>query len=102
MSSLNMSSLIFSSALLVEDEPSLSTALQVALNKLGIPTQSASTLAEARQILEFSEPEFVLLDRILPDGDGLDLCAALRERNYAGTILILTASGQIEDRVQGL
>src|SRR5437899_2991237 len=97
-----MNPAVFSSALLVEDEPSLATALQITLRKLQISTTYASTLTEARRFLKNEQPEFILLDRTLPDGDGLDLCASLRKENYRGTILILTASGQIEDRVTGL
>jgi DNA-binding response OmpR family regulator len=97
-----MAQSIFLSALLVEDEPNLATALQVAMRKLEIPTAYAPTLSAAREYLLNKQPEFILLDRTLPDGDGLELCTALRKTNYRGTILILTASGQIEDRVQGL
>lgn len=93
---------IFSSALLVEDEPNLITTLEVALRKIGIPTVSVTTLKDAKAKLAQFTPEFILLDRMLPDGDGLSLCETLRKENYLGTILILTASGQIEDRVQGL
>ncbi len=93
---------LFNSALLVEDEPNLAIALQIALHKLGITPICASTLSEAQSLLKQSTPEFILLDRTLPDGDGLDLCTLLRKQNYSGTILILTASGQTEDRVQGL
>jgi len=93
---------LFSSALLVEDEPNLVTALTVALRKLDIPTVYAPTLAAAKNLIRLKNPEFILLDRSLPDGDGLDLCTSLRQQNYSGTILILTASGQIEDRVDGL
>lgn len=93
---------LFASALLVEDEPNLAIALSVALKKLGIPAQSVSTLAEAQAQLSVIQPEFVLLDRSLPDGDGLDLCAHLRKEDYAGSILILTASGRMEERVLGL
>jgi two-component system alkaline phosphatase synthesis response regulator PhoP len=93
---------LFSSALLVEDEPNLMTALQISLGKLEIPTVYATTIAEARVWIEKIQPEFILLDRSLPDGDGLDLCASLRAQNYRGTILILTALSEIEDRVKGL
>lgn len=97
-----MNSTLFSTALLVEDEPSLVTALEVALHKLEISVQSVGTLTEARNALKDTLPEFILLDRTLPDGDGLTLCQELRNSSYRGTILILTASGQIEERVQGL
>ena len=92
----------FESALLVEDEPSLATGLKIALRKIGIRAEHASNLEEARTRFEKLRPDFILLDRMLPDGDGLDFCAQLRSQGYRGTILILTASAQISDRVAGL
>lgn len=94
----------FVSALLVEDEINLADALEIALRKLGIPAQKATTLAQAQELLnqDGNEFDFILLDRNLPDGDGLSLCALLRENDYSGTVLVLTAAGEIEDRVAGL
>ena len=92
----------FDSALLVEDEIQLSVSLKVALRKLGIPARHVSTLKEAKREAFSQPPEFILLDRTLPDGDGLELCDQLRKQGYAGSILILTASGNMEDRVKGL
>ncbi len=97
-----MTSPLFSSALLVEDEPNLVTALTIALHKLNIQTHHASTLAEAKKLGKEAQFDLILLDRSLPDGDGITLCASLRQENFSGTILVLTASGKIEDRVQGL
>lgn len=99
-----MNTPLFSSALLVEDEPNLAIALGVALQKLNIPnTFHAANLTDAKQYLHsHPKPDFILLDRTLPDGDGIELCASLRNENYSGTILILTASGEIFHRVQGL
>ncbi len=93
---------VFNSALLLEDESNLGIALEIALKKLGIPCQRCTTIEQARQKLAAGRFDFVLLDRNLPDGDGLDLCASLRRNGYGGTILILTAAGQTEDRVKGL
>lgn len=97
-----MHNILFTSALLVEDEPNLASTLQIALKKLGISTRWSSTLSDARAQLKASMPEFVLLDRTLPDGDGMELCTELRHSHYSGVILILTASGKTADRVQGL
>jgi DNA-binding response OmpR family regulator len=93
---------LFHNALLVEDEKNLAVALEIALKKLGIPARHAPTLKKARALFADRQPDFVLLDRALPDGDGLDLCVELRAEGYEGTILILTASGQLGDRVHGL
>ena len=92
----------FQSALLVEDEPHLLVALKVAFRKLNIRTHTAQTLADAKRIVSANPPELLLLDRTLPDGDGFAFCSTLRESGYTGTILILTASGHTEDKVEGL
>jgi two-component system alkaline phosphatase synthesis response regulator PhoP len=99
-----MSSAIFESALLVEDEIHLADALEIALRKLKIPARKATTIAKAQELLaqEGNQFDFVLLDRNLPDGDGLSLCSLLRENGFNGTILVLTAVGEIGDRVEGL
>lgn len=94
--------ILFHSALLVEDEPRLADTLKIALKKLSIPTRHATRLQEARKLLAVEPPEFVLLDRALPDGDGLELCEELRAEGYTGTILMLTAQGHVDSRVQGL
>lgn len=96
------SSSLFSCALLVEDEKNLAMALQIALQKLGIPSDLARTLCEAKTLINKRSYDFILLDRNLPDGDGLSLCEELRSSNFEGLILILTAVGGIEDRVIGL
>ena len=93
----------FQTALLLEDEENLSIALKIALKRLGIKCSHASTLEQARKFLEKGpRPEFMLLDRAVPDGDGLDLCREARENGYQGAILILTAAGQTSERVTGL
>jgi DNA-binding response OmpR family regulator len=102
MSSRNPIEPLFASALLVEDDRNLSIAISAALKKLGIPTNTASTLAKARDELERQLPELVLLDRRLPDGEGLTLCAELRRKGYQGMILVLSAAGEVPDRVKGL
>ena len=91
---------LFESALLVEDDSNLAIALGLALKKLGIRAEHVRTLHEASQAAP--NHDFLLLDRKLPDGDGLDLCEELRNKGYLGTILILTAAGMTEDRVVGL
>lgn len=97
-----MSAAIFGSVLIVEDEIQLSKTLAIAVAKLGVPQiRVAGTLSEARKQIETAPPELVLLDRGLPDGDGLALCEELRAGKYEGAILILTASGQTDARVRG-
>jgi two-component system, OmpR family, alkaline phosphatase synthesis response regulator PhoP len=93
---------LFQSALLVEDEPSLSSSIMIALRKLGIPATSAATLEDARRKFRQLAPEFLLLDRNLPDGDGIEFCRELRAREFRGAILMLTAIGDTDAKVTGL
>jgi two-component system, OmpR family, alkaline phosphatase synthesis response regulator PhoP len=93
----------FLKALLVEDETALADTLKIALARLHIPEiHHATTLADARKNLEDSRFDLLILDRNLPDGDGLDLCTELRIEGFRGSILCLTAKGQPKDRVAGL
>jgi two-component system alkaline phosphatase synthesis response regulator PhoP len=91
----------FPTVLLVEDELNLATTLKVALGKIGIETQHVTTIDAANKVLKTFSPSLIVLDRTLPDGDGLTLCKAIRP-TYPGMILMLTARGEVNDRVSGL
>jgi DNA-binding response OmpR family regulator len=94
--------------LIVEDEEGLASALKVGLTREGYATDTALTVAEARDKLAFTAYDAVLLDITLPDGDGLTLAAQIRDgrvESLAGPdlrIVMLTARGQLTDRVRGL
>ncbi len=90
------------SILVVEDEPDLGRLLQLNLAPLGFKTDVAPDLAAARRGLRAQERVLVILDLTLPDGDGLDLCRELRQRQDYTPILILTARADETDRVVGL
>lgn len=92
----------FSKTLLVEDEVALSVALRHGLERLGLKVAHAWTLKSARTMVQDSPPELVVLDRNLPDGDGLELCRELRDSGYLGAILVLTAEGRTSSVVEGL
>lgn len=93
----------FSLVLLVEDENALAQTLKIALGRLKIPEiLHATTIEGARELLKIHAVDLLILDRNLPDGDGLTLCEDLRAESYTGAILCLTAKGEIEDRVEGL
>ncbi len=93
---------MFKSCLLLEDEPHLRSTLIIALERLGMAVRSCTTIQEAEDYLAHESPDLVLLDRGLPDGDGLSLCQRLRAQLFSGAILVLTASGQTDARIQGL
>jgi DNA-binding response OmpR family regulator len=90
--------------LLVEDEPEMATALRAALHRHDIVLDHVTTLAEAEEALAGSLHDAVLLDRQLPDGDGLALLARRRGREDASRapVIVLTARGDTPDRVAGL
>ncbi|MHB8234459.1 MAG: response regulator transcription factor [Solirubrobacteraceae bacterium] len=87
--------------LLVEDEASIATPFAQALAREGFEPVVASTLGEARAFLAEHEPDLVLLDLRLPDGDGREFARELRASS-ATPIIMLTARGSEIDRVLGL
>jgi two-component system response regulator RegX3 len=86
--------------LLVEDETSITEPLGEALRSEGFETQVAGTVAEALE-LGRRGPDLVLLDVMLPDGSGFDVCRELRQVSRV-PIIMLTARGEEADRVVGL
>jgi two-component system response regulator RegX3 len=87
--------------LMVEDEESITVPLSEALAHEGFDTQVAGTAAEALELARRADPDLVLLDVMLPDGSGYDVCRELR-RDSAVPIIMLTARGEETDRVVGL
>src|SRR5687767_4629792 len=90
--------------LVVEDQPATSDLIAEVLKEAGYEVKVVDTLAKARADVGRAQPELLILDRNLPDGDGLDLCRELREGEKTASIplLILTAKKAVEDRVSGL
>ena len=87
--------------LLVEDEESITTPLAEALERDGFHAEVARTAAEAVDRGRRLKPDLVLLDLMLPDGSGLDVCRELRAGSTV-PIIILSARGEEADRVVGL
>jgi DNA-binding response OmpR family regulator len=90
--------------LVVEDQPATSDLILEILKEEGFEVKVVDTLGKARMDIKRALPELLILDRNLPDGDGLDLCRELREEEKTATIpvLFLTAKKAVEDRVTGL
>jgi two-component system, OmpR family, response regulator RegX3 len=87
--------------LMVEDEASITEPLQAALQREGFATEVARTAAEATEAAERIGPDLVLLDVMLPDGSGFEVCRELRQRSRV-PIIMLTARGEETDRIVGL
>jgi len=86
--------------LLVEDERSIREPLAEALRSEGFETSVAGTAAEALE-LAGQAPDLILLDVMLPDGSGFEVCRELRASSRV-PIIMLTARGEEADRVVGL
>ncbi|HEX7247432.1 MAG TPA: response regulator transcription factor [Actinomycetota bacterium] len=87
--------------LVVEDEPAISEPLAEHLAREGFSAEVVATIAAARDAVGRSEPDLILLDVMLPDGDGRDLCREIR-RSSDVPIVMLTARGEEVDRIVGL
>ena len=87
--------------LLVEDEVSISEPLEGALTREGFAPAVAATAAEALRMARSTDPEVILLDLMLPDGDGRDVCREIRAFSDV-PIIMLTARGTEVDRIVGL
>lgn len=89
--------------LIVEDELHIGEGLRDHLGRNGYRPSIAATLAAARSQLDTDggSPDLVVLDRRLPDGDGLELLRELRERGDRTPVIVLSALGEVEDRVSG-
>jgi two-component system alkaline phosphatase synthesis response regulator PhoP len=88
--------------LLVEDEPGLVMTLTDRLIAEGYDVQSAMTAPLGLQAGTTGSFDIILLDVMLPGGSGLDVCRELRQRGVTSPILMLTAKGQVVDKVVGL
>jgi DNA-binding response OmpR family regulator len=87
--------------LFVEDEPSIYEPFTKALLREGFEPTVATTAAKALELAERINPDLVLLDLTLPDGDGRDVCRELRRRSDT-PIVMVTARGTETDRIVGL
>jgi two-component system response regulator MprA len=88
--------------LIVDDEPAVRDALQLALSCDGYDVDSAVNGREALELVEFSCPDAVVLDVLMPQLSGLEVCRRLRTRGDRTPVLMLTARDAVSDRVAGL
>jgi DNA-binding response OmpR family regulator len=88
--------------LLIEDNGRIGEAITSGLTREGFAVDWRRTLEEAFEARSLAVYDLVLLDLGLPDGDGLDVVRRMRRERDATPILILTARGELGDRVTGL
>ncbi len=88
--------------LLIEDEPDLAAATVARLEAAGFVVDHFGSLGTAIEAVMMAQYRAILLDRRLPDGDGLALLPVLKTRAEPPPVIVLTAMDDIPDRVEGL
>ena len=88
--------------LLVEDDRSLADIIVSGMREQHLAVLVAGGVREGRQRAELGQFDVIVLDVMLPDGSGFDLCAWIRARGITTPILMLTARDAVDDRVSGL
>jgi len=88
--------------LVVEDDPTIAGQIDRGLGALGHEMSLAASGAEALRAFSASQFDAVVLDRLLPDGTGIAVLEHLRREGQSLPVLMLSALGSVEDRVEGL
>src|SRR6185436_9621869 len=88
--------------LVVEDHIETRKMLERVLHEAGHLPDGVADLSVARRKVAAGGYAAVVLDWMLPDGDGLDLCREMRDGGDATPVIVLTAKGDVDDRVRGL
>ncbi|HEU5250886.1 MAG TPA: response regulator transcription factor [Thermoanaerobaculia bacterium] len=89
-------------ALVVEDDLRLRSLVVRTLTRAGLACDEASRISEAEELLSVHEYDLLVLDRRLPDGDGLEVCRRARRNGFGRSILMLTAIDDTASTVEGL
>ena len=89
-------------ALIIDDEPDILELLEITLSRMGIECRSASTLAEARTLLNKEKFDLCLSDMRLPDGDGIDFVRHIQEQAPEVPVAMITAHGNMETAIEAL
>jgi two-component system OmpR family response regulator len=86
----------------VEDDPKMATAMRRGLQAAGIVVDVTESGSEAEWMVHAAEYQALILDVMLPEFDGFELCRRLRSGNVRVPIIMVTARDAVEDRVRGL
>jgi two-component system, OmpR family, KDP operon response regulator KdpE len=88
-------------ALLVEDDPNIVDLIRSNLSVRGFDTVVSTDGVRALKLLETEDPDIVLLDLMLPEADGMELCRQIRERSSVA-VIVVSARGGERDKVNAL
>ena len=97
-----MDTTVKSRVLVVDDEQSISDLVSTSLRFVGFDVRTAATGQEALRVAEEFKPQAMVLDVMLPDLNGFEVCEKLRNEGQDVGVLFLTAKDAIEDKVYGL
>jgi len=89
-------------ALIVEDNPRMADAIQRGLCENGFAADISLTGYEGEDLAASSKYDVIILDLMLPDRDGVEVCRNLRRRSVSTPVLLLTALSSTDDKVAGL
>ena len=88
--------------LVVDDEASISDLISTSLRFVGFDVRTAATGSQALAVAEEFKPHAIILDVMLPDQDGFEVCRQIRNEGVNVGVLFLTAKDGMEDKVAGL
>ena len=88
--------------LVIEDEHKIANSIKKGLEQESYSVDVAYAGADGFDLASVEEYDLIILDRLLPEMDGVEIAKNLRKQNIHTPILMLTAKGQISDRVEGL
>jgi DNA-binding response OmpR family regulator len=88
--------------LIIEDNPKMSAALQKGLKEHGFAADACPSGLDGEEMAATETYDLVLLDLMLADRDGVEVCKNLRRRGIKSKVMMLTALGSTQDKIQGL
>lgn len=88
--------------LIIEDEPGLAESIGAYLTAQDYLCEYAGTWAQAREKVELYRYDCILLDLMLPGGDGMDILEALKKQGQQDGVIIISAKGDYETKIRGL
>mgnify|MGYP000031648675 CR=1 FL=1 len=89
-------------ALIIDDEPDIRELLEITLIRMGIDTNSAASVTEAKEKLAEQDFQLCLTDMNLPDGNGIDLVAFMQQHYPKTPVAMITAYGNVETAISAL
>lgn len=93
---------MMSRILVVEDQPKLLQALRQGLSEEGFEVLTAGAAESGLALASTKSPDLMILDRMLPGRDGVEMLRELRGNGFKSPVLMLTARDQVRDRIEGL